>query len=69
VEEIVVISTSFETLAFEASFHSGVLLQQMECDMVQHGEILGGMALTDAAIVLTKCDVEHPVEAVVNHPV
>jgi hypothetical protein len=64
-----VIPTSFETLAFEASFQSRVLLKQIECDMAQHGEILGRMALTNAAIVLTKGDVEHSMEAVFNRPV
>ena len=63
------IPTSLETLAFEPPFQRGVLLKQIECDMAQHGEILGSMALTNAAIVLTKGDVEHPMEAVVNRPV
>ena len=56
-------------LGADAALLGGVLAQEVEGEVAQGGQIGGGMAGADAALVLAQGDVEHPVEGVFDAPV
>ena len=59
----------FEAFGFCAHLGSRLLAEQVERQVAQNGQILVGVALTDAALILAKGDIQHPVQAVLNPPV
>ncbi len=46
-----------------------MLLDKVESEVAQHREVLGGIARTDAALVLVESNVEDPVELILDAPV
>ena len=56
-------------LGGETNLQRRVLFEQVQGQLTQNSEILGGMVLTSAAFIFTKDHIEYPVEAVLNLPV
>src|SRR5579884_482802 len=65
-EEDVVVLGGAEALAFDAHALGQVLSQEFEGEMAQDGEVLGRMALADAALILVEGHIEDPVGAVLD---
>jgi hypothetical protein len=63
-----VIPTSFEALAFDASSAGFVLLEQVEGDADEEGEVLRRVALPFAAEVFAEAHIEHPMQFVFDAP-
>src|SRR6266516_4884529 len=59
-EEVGLIPTSLEALGFDTALGGGLLAQEIERDVAQHREVLGGMPGADAALILAKGDIQHP---------
>ena len=53
----------------DADLLGALLREEIECDVVEDGEIFWRMARADARLILMQGDVEDPVEAVFNGPV
>ena len=68
-EEVGLVPAGLEALGLDPGLRRGVLVEEVEGDVAQDGEVLGGVAGPDAALVLAEGDVEHPVEAVLDAPV
>ena len=58
-----------EPLALDASLRGGLLLEEVERELADGGEILCGVALAGAGVVFTECDIEDPVELILDAPV
>src|SRR5664279_471156 len=68
-EQIGVVPSSFEAFSLDAALGGLVLSEQVECDTVEDGEVLRGMAGPFAVEVFGEADIEHPVEFVFDAPV
>lgn len=55
--EIDLVPAGFEAFVLDAEFGGRVLAQEIQCDMAQDGEIFGGMALADPAVIFAKGDI------------
>jgi len=64
-----VVPGGIEAFAFDASFAGILLLEHIESDTVEQGEVLRGVASAFAAEVLAEAYVEHPVQFVFDAPV
>ena len=53
----------------EAALFGGVLAQEVEGQVVQRGEVGGGVAGAPAAFIFAQGGIEHPVEGVFDAPV
>ena len=58
-----------EAFSLDSAFAGFILLEQIESDAVEHGEVLRGVAGAFAAEVFTEAYVEHPVQFVFDAPV
>ena len=63
------VPSSLQAFTVDAQFAGFVLLEQVECDAVEHGVVLCGVASTFAIQVLAEADVEHSVQFVFDAPV
>ena len=57
-----------EPLGLEAHLVLGLLLEQVQGEACETGEVLGSVALADAAVVVTKAEVQAPVQAILHAP-
>ena len=57
-----------EAFVLDAQFLGPILFEEIQRDVVEDREILGGVADADAGLVLVHRDIQHPVEAVLNRP-
>src|SRR5262249_32769875 len=48
---------------------AGVLPQEIERDVAQHGKVLGTVVLAEPTLIFPKGDIERPMEPVLNAPV
>ena len=60
------IPAAAETFGFDADLLLRFGFQQVQRDPVQPREVLGGVALADAAVVFPEGDVQRPVQAVLD---
>src|SRR5260221_9607999 len=67
-EQVIVAPARFETLGLDAAPGGRLLLEEVEGQAAQHGEVLGGVADAHPALILTKGHVEQPVDLVFNAP-
>ena len=58
-----------EAFSLDAAFAGFLLLEHIESDAVEQGEVLRGVARAFAAEVFAEADVEHPVQFVFDAPV
>jgi hypothetical protein len=56
-------------LALDAPLRGRLLLEEIEGELADGGEVLGGVPLAGTGVVLSKGDVEDPVELVLDSPV
>lgn len=61
-EKVVVIPARLFPLGAGADFGQLVVLQEVEGDVAQHPEVLGGVAFAYPAFVFPECDVQYPVQ-------
>ncbi len=61
-EKVVVIPARFLPFGTGADFGQLVVLQDIEGDVPQHPEVLGGVAFAYPAFVFPECDVQHQVQ-------
>jgi len=55
------VPASFEALGLDATTRGALAAEQGEGDGAQHGEVVGGVAHADAALVRAESDVQDPV--------
>ena len=67
-EEVVLDPSGFEALTLEASFEGSLLLQQIEGDLAQDGQVWGAVILADATVIFSKGDVQSPMQVVFDAP-
>ena len=60
-EEIVVIAAGGEPFVLDAERFGAVLLEQIQRDVVEDGEIFWGVAGADAGLILVRRDIQHPI--------
>ena len=56
-------------LGFEADFLGRVGLQEIESQMTQDGEVLGGVTNADPALIFVKTHIERPMQRILDRPV
>ena len=61
--------SSFETFSFDPTLGRVFLTEEIEGYMSQNGEVLSGMAGSNAAIILPKSNIQDPMHFVFNLPV
>ncbi len=59
-KEVIIVGAA-AAFACKADF-SRKVLQDIECDMAHYGHIFSGMVLADAAVVLSECHIQTPVQ-------
>src|SRR5215212_12188197 len=64
--QVRLIPARFEPLGLDAQLGRPVLPQQVERQVTQGREVLGAVALAHAALILTKGDIEHPMDRVLD---
>lgn len=68
-EQVVFVPASLEALILDAKLGGGFLLEGIESNVPQHGEVLWAIVGANARIIFAKSDVQHPVEGIFNLPV
>ena len=58
-----------QPLGLDAPLRGRLLLEEVERELADGGEVLGGVGLPGAGVVLAEGDVEDPVELVLDSPV
>ena len=58
-----------EALVLDAELGGAFLCEKVERDVVEHREVVGGVVLADARLVLVHRHIQHPMQAVLNGPV
>ncbi len=67
-EEVPLIPPALEARGVEPGRDGGVLAQQVEGDVPEQRDILGGVARADAALVLAKRGIQDPMRRVLDAP-
>jgi hypothetical protein len=65
-EEIVGVPASLLASAFDARALGLLLAQEVECDVAEHREVLGGIPGTNPALILLESDIEDPMHPVLD---
>lgn len=63
------IPASLELFGLDTEFSGCFLLEQVERDVAQDGEVVWGVVFADTAVIFAKGDVEYPVQFVFGAPV
>ena len=58
-----------EAFAFDTNFACFLGFQQIQSNATEPGEVLGPVALANAAVVFAEVDIQRPMQAVFNTPV
>jgi len=67
-EEIVGVSAGLRPLIFDARALGLLLPREVERDVAEPRDVLGGMTGTDATLILMEGDIERPMHPVLNSP-
>lgn len=67
-EQVVLVPSGPETLGLDPHLGCFLLLQQVEGDMSQGGEVLSAMLLADSTLVFTECYVQDSMQAIFYLP-
>ena len=68
-EQIRRIPTSVKSFGFDPHLQGGLLVEQVEGEATEKGEIARGMVFANATLVFPKSDVQDPMQSIFNVPV
>ena len=65
-QQIIIIPTGAFALDFDTDFSQGIAPDQVQSDMVHHGQISGAMSLTGTIVIFVEGNIQHPMKIVFN---
>ncbi len=68
-QHIVVIPGGLFAFASSAGFSRTILGEQVDGDFAQRGKVAGGDSIANPAVILSKGDIQHPMQIVFDGPV